>query len=126
MATSKVKRATFFVNNNKIAAAESMDATFTRNGEQMHVQDGVDGISSGNVEAEFNLNTIRWLDLKAGEETLEAAFMSDADLEVDFYMGRNHYMCTAKIQSMKFNSESRTGMAKGAMTLKNASNIKRI
>ena len=122
MAAEDIKRSTLYINSAKLAELESSDFTSKTNGDRMHGQDGVIGISQGNIEVDISAKIIRLYIPKAAQLAMEAAHISQEYVSVSYKIGTVLWNMDCRITDLAFNSESRSGSNKGTVTLMSAGN----
>ena len=117
-----MRRMSLFINSDKIAEAMDVQITITKNGEQQHGSEGVEAMSTGNVEVEIKTNTVRPIKIKSGQKRLLNALINDIDVDARVEVGDVHFFVPVRVMIGDYTSDSKTGALKGAWTMKNSGN----
>lgn len=118
----EIRRASAYVESMKVAEMESSDYSENTNGERMHAQDGVLGISTGNPEVELRFNVIRPVNPKGALMKMEEVIAGQQYVTLSYKIGTKIISAAYKCTQRSYSSDSRTGTMKGTFTFMNAEN----
>lgn len=122
MAAEDIRRSTLYFNSAKLAELESSDFTSKTNGERMHGQDGVIGISQGNIEIDISAKIIALYIPKAAMLDIVEKHFNQEYASLSYKIGTVLWNMDVRVTDLAFNSESRGGSNKGSVTLMSAGN----
>lgn len=122
----QIKRASVFINNNKVAETETAEWSVETNAEQLHAQEGVIGASQGNLMCELRLNGAHPVNKQAGLQSVEDAMNDQTDVVCIYKMGVTTWQCAMRVKQGSYSSDNRSGTAKSSFTLINTENPKKL